>query len=241
MTELPPTEAPFVLATTPRDPQNLGDTDLYLPDGDAAAGVIVFVHGMPYPPDWPTPRTWPVYRGYGAAAAEHGFAGAVITHSGGGRPDYEHSAAKLAEALDAVRAHPRVDADRVALWHFSGGGPLSADYLRRPPAWLRCLALTYPLLEDLRDFGIPPRLHPASAVAHSGGLPIVLTNPGLEKPDLAAAAARFTEAATEAAANLTVIDVPDGVHGFDFADHTQQSRDAVTEALDLVEAELKRA
>lgn len=65
-----------------------------------------------------------------------------------------------------MRAHSRVDADRVALWLFSGAGPLAAEYLRRPPKWLRCLALTYPLLEGL-DGDLPAPYRPLDSAARS--------------------------------------------------------------------------
>lgn len=201
---------------------------------------MVYVHGMPYPSEWPGPRVWPVYLGYGRATAERGAAGVVFTHSSGDEPDYDASAAKLDAVIDAVREHPRVDGDRLSLWHFSGGGPLSADYLREPPPWLRCLALTYPMLDDVRGFGIPQRMRPIDAIAHAGRLPVVLSNAGREREDLAEAVTRFRAAASNADANLTVIEVPDGQHGFDFADHTQQSRQAVTQALDTVLGHLRQ-
>ena len=37
----------------------------------------------------------------------------------------------------------------LALWFFSGGGLLLADWLRDPPPWLRCIAASYPLLGPL--------------------------------------------------------------------------------------------
>lgn len=240
MNQLPPTTAPFVLSTPDLTPDPVGDDiDVYLPDGTAPVPAVIYVHGMPYPSGWPGPRLWPVYLGYGRATAERGAAGVVFTHSCGGEPDYEASAAKLATVIDAVRAHPRVDGDRVALWHFSGGSPLSADYLRHPPGWLKCLALTYPMLDDVRQFGIPRRLRPIDAVVDSGRLPVVLSNAGRERADLAEAVTRFRAAATAAEVDLTVIEVPDGQHGFDFTDHIEQSRRAVAEALDLVIGHLR--
>ncbi|MFJ4520664.1 hypothetical protein ACIP4Y_06860 [Streptomyces sp. NPDC088810] len=46
-----------------------------------------------------------------------------------------------------------LDADRIAPWVFSGGGPLAADWLTKPPARLRCLAASCPVLAPLPDRG----------------------------------------------------------------------------------------
>jgi acetyl esterase/lipase len=131
-----------------------------------------------------------------------------------------------------------VDGDRVALWFFSGGAPLSADWLRTPPPWLRCLALTYPLAAPMSGWSLDTRFQPAEAVGTAGALPVVLTRVGLENPPIAATVETFAAAASAADARLEIIDVPDGQHGFDYLDHTDQSRDAVERALDLVLATL---
>ncbi|NJC22656.1 acetyl esterase/lipase [Arthrobacter pigmenti] len=46
--------------------------------------------------------------------------------------------------------------------------------------------------------------------------------------------------ARESSASLEVIDVPEGQHGFDMLDHTAESREAVTQAVDWVSAALLR-
>ncbi|HET9893893.1 MAG TPA: hypothetical protein VFQ44_03065 [Streptosporangiaceae bacterium] len=65
-----------------------------------------------------------------------------------------------------MRADPRVDAGRVALWFFSGGGLLPADWLCAPPEWLRCVAATYPWLAPPPDWDA--RFRPIDAVASAG-------------------------------------------------------------------------
>ncbi|WP_433087567.1 hypothetical protein ACQP1P_16610 [Dactylosporangium sp. CA-052675] len=149
------------------------------------------------------------------------------------------------EAVDRAREHPRVDGDRIALWFFSGGGPLCADWLRDPPSWLRCVALTYPRLGGSE---LEPSFRPIDAVEAVGAaaaagvagamrasaLPIVLTRVGLERPDLAATVAEFVAAARFAEANLTIVDVPAGRHAFDTLDDTDASRYAVGQAVDHV-------
>jgi hypothetical protein len=50
--------------------------------------------------------------------------------------------------------------------------------------------------------------------------------------------AGFLAAARECEADVEVIDVPDGHHGFETIDHTEQARDAVTHAVRSVLAHL---
>lgn len=226
---------PFVLPIEVREAERHGTVDLYPPEAAQPRPAIVFVHGGPIPAGLqPTPRDWPVYRGYGSITASRGFMGVTVDHRLHDPASYPQAATDVAAAVELARADPRVDADRVAVWFFSGGGPLLADWLRTPPQWLRCAAVTYPLLASLPGWGLDSRFLPAEAVAAAGALPIVLTRVGLENSQIALTVEEFVEAAKACAARLEIIDVPDGHHGFDFLDHTEQSRAAVERALDLV-------
>jgi acetyl esterase/lipase len=199
----------------------------------------VFVHGGPIRADLrPTPRDWPVYRGYGSAVAARGCVGVTVDHRLHDPGDYPRAAEDLAAAIAEVRADPRVAADRVAIWFFSGGGLLAVDWLRRPPAWLRCVAASYPLLAPLPDWRVDPRFHPVDAVAGAGPLPLVLTRVGRERPPIAATVERFVAAAREHGARLEIVDVPGGQHMFDVLDRTAESRAAIGRGLDAVLAAL---
>jgi len=226
---------PFVLPTVDRPAERHGSVDLYLPDASGPRPAVVYVHGGPLPADQrPTPRDWPVFHGYGSAAAARGAVGVTVDHRLHGRDAYPIAAADVAAAVEQVRADPRVDADRVALWFFSGGGLLSADWLRTPPGWLRCLAASYPVLAPLPVLDVEPRFRSTEAVAGAGELPIVLTRVGRERPDIAAGVEAFVEAARACSARLEIVDVPDGQHAFDILDDTDESRAAIERALDLV-------
>jgi len=205
----------FVLDARTRKAERHGRTDLYLPDEAARpAPAVVFVHGGPIPAEQrPTPRDWPVFQGYGSLCATRGVVGVTIDHRLDDLSSYPVAAGDVTEAVELARADPRVDADRVALWFFSGGGLLIADWLRTPPDWLRCVAATYPVLAAPPDWD--DRFRPAQAVARAGDLPIVLTRAGLERPAVAATVAAFVDAAHACNARLEIIDVPNGHHGFD--------------------------
>jgi dienelactone hydrolase len=228
-----------VVAPQPVNPVRETNLDLYLPAGNEPAAGVVFVHGGPVPIGRrPTPRDWPVYQGYGCAAAARGLVGATFDH---GFHDFDlikEAGEDIAAAVDRVRAHPRVDPDRIAVWFFSGGGILMGNWLSEPPSWLRCVAASYPICptqEELGDVGISPN----EALRSAGDLPILLTRAGQEQADLAEAVEVFVATAADAGANLEIIDVPDGQHGFDVVDHTDQSRAAVERALDWVGSRLR--
>ncbi len=226
---------PFVLPSEAHTVERNGAVDLYLPDAELPRPAIVFVHGGPVPAaQKPTPRGWPLYQGYGSAAAGRGVVGAVVDHRLHSPAAYKTAADDVAEAVELVRADPRVDGDRVALWFFSGGALLLADWLRTPPAWVRCVAASYPLLTPFPGWDVDPRFRPVEAVAEAGTPPIVLTRVGLEHPVVAAGVEEFVTAANASAARLEIIDVPNGRHGFDYLDHTDESRAAVERALESV-------
>ncbi len=229
-----PLEAPEV----PRE--RTGNVDLYVPPADGPLPAVVFVHGGPVPSAArPTPRDWPTFTGYARHTASRGVAAVTLDHRLHGLADYPRAAEDVAAAVELVRADPRIDADRVALWFFSGGGPLTADWLQAPPPWLRCVAATYPILAPLPGWGLSgSRFHPARAVWHAGALPLVLTRVGRETPEIAATVEEFLAAAGACGADVEVVDVPDGHHGFETRDPAEVSRDAVRRAIDAVLARL---
>jgi acetyl esterase/lipase len=227
---------PFVLDVPERTPDRNGNLDFYRPNASGRRAAILFVHGGPGPQDLKArPRDWPLYRGYGAAAAERGFVGVTVDHSLIRAIDrIGQAAAEVVAAADLVRADPQVDPDRIALWFFSGSGLLIGDWLKRRPSWLRAIVATYPWLSA-------PGVQRTSATEQaSKGLkvPFLLTRVGLEREHFAAQVDKFLAAAAEGGSDVEVIDVPDGHHGFDMIDYTAQSRAAVRKALDWTASRL---
>ncbi|HEX5114249.1 MAG TPA: hypothetical protein VFW65_03520 [Pseudonocardiaceae bacterium] len=235
MTDRPPYLNPFVLPTEPCPRERHGRVDLHLPAGDAPVPAVVFVHGGPIPEAMdPTPRDWPSFVGYGRAVAARGAVGAVVDHRLRELGDYGPSAQDPADAVDVVRGHPRVDGDRIALWFLSGGACLAAGWLDAAPDRVRCIAFSYPLFADVPGLAVDARFRPVAALAGWRGVPIVLTTVGLERPDIAGTVEQFLAAAHERQVDVRVITVPDGHHAFDCLDDTDESRDAIVEAIDAV-------
>jgi hypothetical protein len=238
MTDLPAYLRPFVLGVLDGPDvrvDRLGEMDFYRPAGTARTGAILFVHGGPMPPDLAaTPRDWPVFRGYATAAARRGVVAAVVDHSLiRGFDQLVTAADEVEAAIGLLRSDPRVDPDRVALWFFSGAGLLAGEWLDSRPDWLRCVALTYPLLAT--PPGVEELVTAAEVIGKHKDLPVLLTRAGLEREELAGPVAELVSVGGTA---LDIIDVPKGHHGFDMLDHTEESRAAVTKALDWAIAHL---
>lgn len=227
---------PLVLPVEIRDAEQVGEVDLYLPDAVGPAPAVVIVHGGPTPAELrPTPRGWPMYQGYASALAARGLVAVTVDHGLHTPAGFAEAADAVAAAVDVARKDPRVDADRLVLWFFSGGGLLMSDWLRDPPGWLRGIAASFPMLGAVPGLAADePRFRPAEAVAAAGDLPIVLTRVGLESPQLAATVEAFVVAAGASDVRLRIIDLPNGRHSFDILDDTEESRAAIKEALDAV-------
>lgn len=235
----------FLFDVAPLPRERHGHVDLYLPEAgttDEGAGrpplpAVLFIHGGPVPEGVrPTPRDWPVLTGYARYAAAHGVVGATVDHRLHDVTAYPVAADDLAEAVRVLRADPRVDGDRIALWFLSGSGPLTAEWLAAPPAWLRALVACYPMMAPMPVWGVPGgRFRPVEQVTAMGALPVVMIRPELEQPVIAETVDRFVRAAEAVPGTVVeVIDVPGARHGFEGLDHTEEARDAVRRALAYV-------
>ncbi|NGO77121.1 alpha/beta hydrolase [Streptomyces sp. YC504] len=224
---------PFLLAVPEIAPERHGNVDLFLPAAPGPRPAVVFVHGGPVPADMrPSPREWPTFVGYARYVAAQGAVGVTLDHRLHDVADYAVASADLAAAVEQVRADPRVDASRIALWFFSGSGPMTADWLSATPPWLRCLAANYPIMAPLASWGLGPgQVRPADVVAQAGQLPLLLVRAGLETSAIAATVTEFVTAARAADARLEVIDVPNGHHSFEGVDRTDESRAAVRDSV----------
>ena len=227
----------------PVEPERPGTIGLDLPEVVAGrrSPAVVFVQDGPDPP----------MPACGSMLAAGGVVGVTVELDLDGGPDayghaYGHADAQVRAAIDRVRDDRRVDADRIALWFFADSGLLSAEWLRTPPEWLRCVALSYPLLDVRPDRPAWPRFRPITAIevvgeAAAAGvagamraneLPIVLTRVGRERPEVAAAVDAFVAAAAAANADLTIVEVAGGRH-------TDEARQAILVAAERVLATLR--
>jgi acetyl esterase/lipase len=201
--------------------------DVYSPPGPPRARpVVLLVHGGPIPRTGA--KNMGVFVSYGELLAASGFVAVTFDH----RFLAPNRLVEASEDVAELVAHGGslgVDPDRLALWAFSGGGPLLAAPLRERPAWLRAVVAYYAVL-DLQqpppggDDGIGPEMRrDFSAVVGLGedarsGPPVLVARAGLDHPWLNDGILRFVQAALAGGAALDLLNHPDGRHGFDVLD-----------------------
>ena len=204
--------------------------------------AVIFVHGGPVPEDHrPRPRDSEVFLGYGALAAAAGLVGITFDHRLHSDMHYPQAADDVAAVVERTRALDVVDADRVVLWFFSGGGGLAASWLRDAPSWLRGIALTYPVLAAPPGWaGDGPRFDAVSAVSVNPTLPTLLVRVGREYEFVAHTQDAFVAAARDADASLEVLDIAHASHGFEVEAYDAECRATVDRAMGWVATTLRR-
>ena len=214
--------------------------------------ALLFVHGGPIPRQMLAPTEWGVFQSYGELAAQSGFVGVVFNHRLHAPTDYPTSQSDMQAAIDYVRGHASdlgVDAARIGVWVFSGGGPLLSWCLRDRPAFVRCLLAFYAIL-DLRHLAPPDaaadlvaRLLAMSPAAHLGAaaatLPIFVARAGRDTPVINTSIDAFVREALTANVSLDLANHADGQHGFDVLDDNERSREIIGRAFAFAKARLQ--
>lgn len=237
MSRLEPSELPLIVST-PAEGIVRVRNELYTTYRPAGVGdvsqlpVVVFVHGAFDRTRPVRPRDWAMYDG--RLAAGHGLFGIVVDlphlHWPLESDTLPQSRRDLDAALSRTRELSQVASDRIALWAFSAGALLSVRYIAQQPSWLRCAALSYPLVFEPGDpprwpyLGIRPRC------------PMAVIRVGQEDPTWLAELDSYLT--TSDAEDVDVISVPHGHHGFDALDDSAESRDAITATMTFVARQL---
>ena len=228
--------------------------DVYTPAGANSGKLlpaVLFVHGGPVPADMQPPKDWPFFQSYGELVAASGLVAITFNHRFHSPQQFPDSKADVQGAIQFVRAHAaefRIDAQQIALWIFSGGGPHISWLLRDRPSYVRCLIAFYAML-DLRHV-MPPdpdavtlaRINEASAARYvrecAKDLPLFIARGGLDSEMVNRGIDVFIEEALAANALLDLVNHPKGRHGFDFLDDDDRSRSIIAGALAFAKTHL---
>ena len=229
--------------------------DVYSPP-DARPGerrpVLLFIHGGAGSES--RPKDWGIYQGWGRLAAASGLVGVTITHRlGFPQPYLDDSAADVAAALDYVRANAEklgADGDRICLAAYSAGGPLLTLGLQESRPYVRCLVAMYAFLDiqqsDLhREHETLDRVRRFAMIEHLGEprarrLPLFIARAGRDAiPTMNDSIDRFIARAIRENAQVTVMNHPEGVHGFDNQNDDDRSREIMQALLDFAGRHLK--
>jgi len=201
--------------------------------GEARVPAVFFVHGGPIPADFLPPTQWGVFVSYGELIAASGLVGVTFNHRLFALTDYERSRSDVTAAVEYVRGHAaelNVDADRIALWYFSGGGPLMTSVLRDRPHYLRCILAFYAYLQP-----------EAAQVGSTGaGVPVFLARAGLDQQMINETIDRFVQQALAGNAMLDVMNHSAGRHGFDVLDDDDRSREIIARAVAFAQMHVRR-
>jgi acetyl esterase/lipase len=211
--------------------------DVYSPTGPPRTRpAVLLVHGGPIPRTGA--RNMGVFVSYGELLAASGLVAVAFDHrflAPERLPDAREDVVAAVEHVRSGAAALHVDPDRLALWAFSGGGPLLAAPLRERPPWLRAVVAYYAML-DLRQpppgaegtIG-PEQRREFSAVESLGedartAPPLLVARAGRDEPWLNGGIDRFLQAALARGATLDLLTHPDGRHGFDILDDDARSQ-----------------
>ena len=206
--------------------------NVYVPacvSGDDRVPAVFFVHGGPIPAELTPPTQWGFFVSYGEIAAASGLVGVTFNHRLHAPSDYGRAQSDVTAAIDYVRSHAaelNVDPDRIALWYFSGGGPLLGAVLRERPDYVRCAVAFYAYL-DVRE--------------KAGDLTIFIARAGLDQPMINKTIDLFVQEALAGNAQLELMNHVAGRHGFDILDDDDRSREIIARAFAFAQVHVRKS
>jgi len=227
--------------------------DIYVPSDlseNEKRPAVIFLHGGAKT-DY-TPKDWGVYTSWGRLIAASGFVGVTFTH----RLEYpnvslEKAAADVLDAVKYVRANGdkyHVDKDRVCLIAYSAGGPLLTLGMRGEMPFVRCLVGFYAFMDiqqsDYRKTEKPETIKSFSPITYlqtdaSKIPPMFIARAGNDEvPMMLDSIDRFVSEALSKNTALTLVNHPQGVHGFDNQNDDERSREIIRTATEFVRLHL---
>jgi acetyl esterase/lipase len=208
--------------------------DLYSPARSGASPAVILIHGGPGPALGA--RRWEIFRSYGRLIAASGIVCVTFDHRLLGPDRYPDSAADVADLVRHVREEAGtlgIDPARLALWAFSGGGPLLAAPLRERPSWLKLVVAYYTVMHRFGNdqdetFSTIAALGPDA----SNAPPIVIARAGLDMfAEINPSIDRFVAAGNSAGATIDLLTHPTGRHSFDILDPGDRSSQIIARTL----------
>ena len=227
--------------------------DVYVPPDlseNEKRPVVIFLHGGAKT-DY-TPKDWGVYTSWGRLIAASGFVGVTFTH----RLEYpnaslEKAAADVLDAVKYARANAdkyHVDKNRVCLIAYSAGGPLLTLAMRGDMPFVRCLVGFYAFMDiqqsDYRKTEKPETVKSFSPITYlqtdaNKIPPMFIARAGHDEvPTMLDSIDRFVAEALSKDIALTLVNHPQGVHGFDNQNDDERSREIIRTAIEFIKLHL---
>jgi acetyl esterase/lipase len=227
--------------------------DIYVPSDlseNEKRPAVIFLHGGAKT-DY-TPKDWGVYTSWGRLIAASGFVGVTFTH----RLEYpneslEKAAVDVLDAVKYVRANAdkyHVDKDRVSLIAYSAAGPLLTLAMRGDMPFVRCLVGFYAFMDiqqsDYQKTEKPETVKSFSPITYlqtdaNKIPPMFIARAGHDEvPTMLDSIDRFVAEALSQNIALTLVNHPQGVHGFDNQNDDERSREIIRTAIEFIRLHL---
>jgi acetyl esterase/lipase len=228
---------------------------------------VIFVHGDGPPEFLKDAKDWEQYISWGQLIAASGTIGVTFNHRSTEMLTKLYEAASDVDDLIAfVRDDSKmlgIDANRIAIWTCSAGGPIGLrSALRDAPPYVRCI-VSYYAISDLKvyyeepeeetEFPGPPlpafsqevfdEFSGATLISKSTGnvAPMLIIRAGLDDPRLNASIARLVTVAVAKNVNIDFMNHASGHHAFDTFDNDERSREIIRATLEFLRGHLSES
>ncbi len=215
--------------------------DLYASTESAPAPGVILIHGGPIPPNLlTTPKNWGLFQSYGRLLGASGLSAIMFDHGFYGPEHVTQAIEDIQTLVQNVREHANalnLDADRLCLWAFSGGGIFLSPFLREAPAAIRCVIAYYAALHAQT-----PEFSPLTQLAeNTGNLPaLLIARAGLDMPALNEAMDQFIQQALKKNTTIDVLNHAAGQHGFDVRDDNERTRDILRRTVEFIRLQVAK-
>jgi acetyl esterase/lipase len=225
--------------------------DVYLPPSTSRSDrlpAVVFIHGGAG--EQTTPKDWGIFTSWGRLVAASGMIGVTFTHRlGFPRTLLTEGASDVSDAINYIRTNAdrlNIDKDRICLIAYSAGGPMLSRAMQEKPAYIRCLVAFYAFMdvqqseahrnsetpETIRRFSNINYLADADATRIA---PLFIARAGQDEvPTMNDSIDRFISKAIEKNLAITVMNHPQGAHGFDNRNDDERSREIIRAAIQFM-------
>lgn len=214
--------------------------DIYHPaEQSKAAPAVILIHGGPIPANLLTnPKDWGLFQSFGRLLGASGLAAITFNHRFFGLDKAPEALVDIQDLVGHVVSNGEalgVDADRLCLWVFSGGGIFLASFLRETPAPVRCLVAYYAVLHaSTPQFSAATQL----AEASSSIPPLLVARAGRDLPQLNEGTDYFVQQALKENVALDLLNHATGQHGFDGRDGDERTRDILRRTIEFIRIHL---
>jgi acetyl esterase/lipase len=225
--------------------------DLYLPcRPDGLCPAVILIHGAVPPGEAVRPKDWAAFDSWGRLFADTGMAAVAFNHRMSWNNGFDPANLVVAdEDVQDLITYMRqngaalgIDRERICLFAFSAGGPMLARPLAERPEYVRCYIGFYPFLGNAAWTNPTEgeRFSPTAAVGRGNDdrISIFIARAGLDMPMLNQMIDPFVAAARAKGAEVTLVEHPNGRHGFDFLDDDETSRMIIRQAVEFARSNL---